>query len=268
METRLAAVSALNHIAEAVPLWSPEPPSSSQVSTQPLVPSTGRQSIEALDIETLIRSSNKVGDAAEPVKRQNGGKAKADTNRTSAESRYLHELGIDSKLISKSDSLSDVDVDDELGEDIRMPTLLTGTRRSKTSTRPAGKSETARSPMKSDPEEGPSRKKIKLECTSMASQEQETGDIDMDFPGCSRQARRSGRPKGGKSEAQSLSLPSSPSKKAPTNTPKQDDMFQGLSGRQVMVLKRKLRMNTITLEQAAEEAMKYGSYSPWPAMLG
>lgn len=268
METRLAAVSALNYIAEAVPLWFPEPRSSSQVSTQPIVTSTGRQSIEALDIETLIRSSNQVGDATELVKRQRGGKAKANTDPTSTESHYLHELGIDSKVILKSDSLSDVDVDDELIEDVKIPTLITGKRRPKTSTRPAGKSETARSPMNPDPEEGPSRKKIKLESTSMASQEQETGDTDADFPGCSRQARRSGRPKGSNFKAQSLSLPPSPSKKAPTETPKQDDMFQGLSGRQVMVLKRKLRMNTITLEQAAEEAMKYGFYTPWSAMLG
>lgn len=254
METRLAAVNALNHIAEAVPLWFPEPPSSHKGPNSPGHPAdfpSSPRSIEALDIEALIKSSNQLGGVAHTTMDQVPGTKLPDTGESSMGSDYLKTLGIDSTLMSKSESLSDVDVDDEFGEDVKMEHVSVGKRGPKTSTRPVG-----RPPRKVVPEEGPSRKKIKLESTPSASQEHGNGVVDNNAAEPSRQVRRPGRPKGSKSITSSPTLPSSRSGKTSTNTAKQDDMFQGLSGRQVMVLKRKLRMNSITLEQAAEEAMK------------
>jgi hypothetical protein len=257
METRLAAVNALNHIAEAVPLWFPAPSDSDPTPIRfesPVDPLINRRSIETLDIEGLIKSNNKLGNVAESVEDQGLAKTPLGIGSTSKDSRYLKTLGIDSTLISQNESLSDVDVDDEIGQDVDMGLGSSGKRHAGTSKRPTG-----RSSVKVDSEEGPSRKKVKLESKPKAFQELGDGNLNNDTAECSRQVRRPGRPKGSKSKTQSPSFPSSPSGKTSVSAVNQDDMFQGLSGRQVMVLKRKLRMNSITTEQAAEEAMRYAS---------
>lgn len=263
METRLAAVNALNHIAEAVPLWFPEASESNPASISlgpPVDPLISSRSIETLDIEALVKSSNKLGNVAESVQDQGLAKTPLDIGGTSQDSRYLKTLGIDSTLISQNESLSDVDVDDEIGEDVNMEIGSSGKRNAGPSKRATG-----RSSVKVGSEEGPSRKKVKLESKPKASQG--LGDSNLDAAECSSQVRRPGRPKGSKSKTQSPSFPSSPSGKTSDGAANQDDMFQGLSGRQVMVLKRKLRMNSITTEQAAEEAMRYVSRnSAWRSL--
>jgi TATA-binding protein-associated factor len=252
VDTRLAAVNALNHIAEAVPLWYPELPN----SEQPLPPSdmlrdsqSVGQQIETLDIEAIVNSGSKLGSSAEMSSSKAEDDAMSyDSGAGSSKTAFLQNLGIDSAFVPKSESLSDVDVDDELMFDVK-PQSASKSRRPAKTKRPA---ETTTVTQEVKPEQG-SRKRIKLESTSSGPKPEASQSLDSDRAVQTTQPRRPGRPKGSKSKSAPASTPSSPSG---TSTAQNEDMFRGLSGRQVLVLKRKLKTNLITVEQATEEAKK------------
>lgn len=252
METRLAAVNALNHIAEAVPLWYPQPPLPEKRLTSPNVTMdtrlVGRQ-ITALDIEAIVKSGNKLGTSAGTPRSE--GEVTTISRRPTegaADTAFLQNLGIDSTLVPKSESLSDVDVDDELMGDVKAdpesgPRRLARTKRSAPTT----------SSVQDVKMQEHSRKRIKLGSAIYPSRTEGDSSVTSDSA-IGPATKRPGRPKGSKSKPNSASYPSSPSGKA--TIAKDDDIFQGLSGRQVLVLKRKLKMNSITSEQAANEAKK------------
>ncbi|KAJ9106203.1 hypothetical protein QFC21_001347 [Naganishia friedmannii] len=81
------------------------------------------------------------------------------------------------------------------------------------------------------------------------------GDADAEIKPPPR--RRAGRPKGSKNRVPSASLPSPII--SSTLLPEESDISQGLSGRQVLQLKRKLKNNVITKAQAKDEAMRLRS---------
>jgi hypothetical protein len=68
--------------------------------------------------------------------------------------------------------------------------------------------------------------------------------------------RRAGRSKGSKNRVSSAPSLTSPPIVNNMSLPEESDIFQGLSGRQVLQLKRKLKNNLITKAQAREEAMR------------
>ncbi|KAJ9124163.1 hypothetical protein QFC22_000960 [Naganishia vaughanmartiniae] len=65
--------------------------------------------------------------------------------------------------------------------------------------------------------------------------------------------RRAGRPRGSKNRVSATSLPSPPSISFAVSS-EENEIFQGLSGRQVLMLKRKAKNNVITKELAKDEA--------------
>ncbi|KAJ9126615.1 hypothetical protein QFC24_001644 [Naganishia onofrii] len=71
--------------------------------------------------------------------------------------------------------------------------------------------------------------------------------------------RRAGRSKGSKNRVSSARSLTSPPIIDYMSLPEESDIFQGLSGRQVLQLKRKLKNNLITKAQAREEAMRLRS---------
>lgn len=250
MDTRLAAVNALNHIAEAVPLWYPELPSPGHPPpTQNPSGNPELKQLEALDIEAIVESGCKLGTAGGMLARDHERAPKSYGSATGPDDAFLHNLGIDSALIPKGESLSDVDVDDELMVDVKPETGKTNARRPAKAKRPASKASSAQD-VKAEER---SRKRIKLESTPEPPKQDANQLMGSDDPPQSVQTRRPGRPKGSKSKTYPASLPSSPSR---NSTAKDDDMFRGLSGRQVLVLKRKLKTNSVTVEQANEEAKK------------
>ncbi|KAJ9125342.1 hypothetical protein QFC22_000302 [Naganishia vaughanmartiniae] len=251
METRLAAVDAINHIAEAVPLWYPETHSGDlgQAMSESKADLLAIR-IQDVDVQALVKSNSKRQPDSVPFAPR--GKVSVKKRRLNTEplkDDFLGNLGIDSALV-KNESLSDVDVDDEFD-------FLTEARSSsKLSTEAqAHAQDVNRKDFRS--EKSPSRKRIKLE----------SGDVDhkreIALPDGGQTVdvkpppRRPGRPKGSKNKVPSASLPSSPSGSA--LLPDENDIFCGLSGRQVLMLKRKLKSNVITQDQAKDEATRMRS---------
>ncbi|KAJ9128031.1 hypothetical protein QFC24_000322 [Naganishia onofrii] len=248
MDTRLAAVDAINHIAEAVPLWYPEAQSENvdQVMSE-AKPDPLAIRIQDVNVQALINSKSQLPTDSEPSAPV--GKVSVKRRRLNTEpvkDEFLENLGIDSALI-KSESLSDVDIDDEFDF----------IAESRSSSKPSSEKQAHIQDAKrkgSRAEKSPSRKRAKLEGSDAVSK----GEINLSDggqdAGLKPSPRRPGRPKGSKNKVQSTSLPSSPSGFA--LLPEDNDIFRGLSGRQVLMLKRKLKSNVITKEQAKDEAMR------------
>ncbi|KAJ9102248.1 hypothetical protein QFC19_004793 [Naganishia cerealis] len=253
METRLAAVDALNHIAEAVPLWYPETHGEQpdQVMLDPAVDVPGTR-IQDLDIQALTKSKEK----RQPDTASSGVQGRVASKRRRIDKEpvpnsFLENLGIDSTLV-KSESLSDADVDDEIEAFTETQVSIKAS-----SKRPERAQNGPRTSIR--PELPPLRKRVKREDSDVESKAEiapVNGGQDVDLKPL---PRRPGRPKGSKNKVHSASLPSSPSSSA--LLAEEDDIFRGLSGRQVLMLKRKLKSNVVTKEQAKDEAMRYVSAS-------
>lgn len=248
METRLAAVDALNHIAEAVPLWYPEAQMEnldqavSETKADPVV-----VRIQDVDVQALVSSKSKrQPDPATAVPPGNVSVKRRRLNPEPVRDDFLENLGIDSALV-KTESLSDVDVDDEF--DFITEKHSTSKMSSE---KQANVQDVNRKNLRAV--KSPSRKRIKTQREKSGADYK--GDINLSDGGQDAPSlRRPGRPKGSKNKVQSTSLPSSPSGSA--LLPEESDIFRGLSGRQVLMLKRKLKSNAITKEQAKDEAMRY-----------